>query len=54
MTHAGGFMRRPHLSVVWFGVTDMERPDASELADDGLPLSDIDPQTGWMYGEVGA
>jgi len=39
---------------VWFGVTDMERPEPSELADDGLPLSDIDPQTGWMYGEVGA
>jgi len=39
---------------VWFGVTHMERPELSELADDGLPLSDIDPQTGWMYGEVGA
>ena len=25
-----------------------------QLADDGMPLSDIDPQTGWMYGEVGA
>ena len=37
-----------------FGVTDMERPEPSELADDGLPLSDIDPQTGWQYGEVGA
>jgi len=33
----------------------MKRPEPSEeLADDGLPLSDIDPQTGWMYGEVGA
>jgi len=32
----------------------MERPEPSELADDGLPLSDIDPRTGWMYGEVGA
>lgn len=37
-----------------FGVTHMERPELSELADDGLPLSDIDPNTGWMYGEVGA
>ena len=25
-----------------------------QLADDGMPLSDIDPQTGWMYGEHGA
>jgi len=32
----------------------MELPESFELADDGLPLSDIDPQTGWMYGEVGA
>jgi len=32
----------------------MERPDEPEVADDGLPLSDIDPLTGWMYGEVGA
>lgn len=32
----------------------MEHPEPSELADDGLPLSDIDPNTGWMYGEVGA
>lgn len=32
----------------------MQRPEPAELADDGLPLSDIDPQTGWMYGEVGA
>jgi hypothetical protein len=33
----------------------MQLFDESEsLADDGLPLSDIDPATGWMYGEVGA
>lgn len=28
--------------------------DEEMLADDGFPLSDIDPATGWMYGEVGA
>jgi hypothetical protein len=28
--------------------------EQTELADDGFPLSDIDPQTGWQYGEVGA
>lgn len=29
-------------------------PHDEQLADDGFPLSDVDPQTGWMYGEVGA
>jgi hypothetical protein len=29
-------------------------PETEQLADDGFPLSDVDPLTGWMYGEVGA
>jgi hypothetical protein len=32
----------------------MPYDDNDNLADDGMPLSDIDPATGWMYGEVGA
>ncbi len=45
--------RMPELSGVNME-SHMERPEPETLAEDGLPLSDIDPATGWMYGEVGA